>query len=385
MVRIPKVILMVEPLGEYVQGLLRGIVKYANTHGPWVFYREPGKHEGLLPQLKCQEADGIIARIISPRKSENDIPRNVPTIIIPHKKEPFDLPTIIGDCAAIGKMAAKYFMAKGFRNFAFCGFDELQWSRERGRSFANTIAAAGHKAYFYDQIKLKKDRLWENEHFVIAEWLKSLPKPLALFAGNDDRGQHVIEACNIANLNVPKDIAVLGVDNDEFVCGLSNPPLSSIAMGSQKGGYEAAKLLDSLMKGEKMANQKIMVRPTYVITRQSTDILAIRDADVADAIRFIQKHAKDNIQVSDVANALTLSRRHLERKFRKAMNCSVNDQIRSVRTEQISYMLLETDLSILQIALATGYKDVKHIARYFKQETSMTPLAYRSKLGQLPR
>jgi LacI family transcriptional regulator len=385
MARIPKVILMVEPLGEYVQGLLRGIVKYANTHGPWVFYREPGKHEGLLPQLKCSEADGIIARIVNPRKSENDIPKNVPAIIIPHKKEPSDLPTIIGDCAAIGKMAAKYFLAKGFRNFAFCGFDELQWSRDRAASYADTITASGYKVHFYDQIKMKKDRLWENEHFVIAEWLKSLPKPLALFASNDDRGQHVIEACNIANLNVPKDVAVLGVDNDEFVCGLSNPPLSSIAMGSQKGGYEAARLLDNLINGEKMANQKIMVRPNYVVTRQSTDILAIRDAEVAEAIRFIQKHAKDNIQVSDVANALTLSRRHLERKFRKAMNCSINDQIRRVRAEQISYMLLETDLSILQIALATGYKDVKHIARYFKQETKMTPLAYRSKFGQLPR
>ena len=216
----------------------------------------------------------------------------------------------------------------------------------------------------------------------MAHWLKSLPKPVGLMTCCDDCSQHIIEACKIAELHVPEQVAVIGVDNDELVCKLSNPPLSSIALNFERGGYEAAELLDKLMTGkEKMKNQLIKVEPTYPVSRQSTDILAIDDSDIAKAIRFIRQHCKEPIRVDNVVAAAALSRRVLEKRFQKILGRSVLCEIRRVRVEQIVRMLVGTNLPISQIASKLGYPSVDHIARYFRQEKAMTPLAYRKQYG----
>lgn len=199
---------------------------------------------------------------------------------------------------------------------------------------------------------------------------------------DDEQGRHAIEACKIAGLHVPEQVAIIGVDNDELVCALSYPPLSSVAPNTERAGYEAAELLDKMMAGKKMKNKNIIVHPTHIMTRQSTDILTIEDHEVAEAVRFIRQHAKEPIQVTDVVNAIALSRRVLERRFRKVLNRSVLAEIRRVRIETVAQMLVETDLSISQIALTLGYPDVKNIARYFRREKEMSLLAYRKKYGR---
>jgi LacI family transcriptional regulator len=199
-------------------------------------------------------------------------------------------------------------------------------------------------------------------------------------ACNDDRGRQVLEACKIADLHVPEEVAILGVDNDEMVCDLSNPRLSSIALNLERSGYEAAELLDKLMAGnKKMANQKIIAQPTHVVTRQSTNILAIEDSDVAQAVRFIRQHSKEMLQVDDVAKTVGISRRGLERRFRIALKRSVFNEIKRVRAEQVARMLVETNQSIGQIALALNYPGIEHISRFFRKEKGMSPLAYRKK------
>lgn len=379
MKKLPRIILMIEPIGEYVQGLLRGIARYSNANGPWVYYREPGKHEGTLPQLAPQEADGIIARIPNTAHARKKLPENVPTITIGYREIISELPQIFGDSEAIGKMAGEYFLNKGFRNFGFCGFDEMHWSRERGKSFKSLIESHGYKTFFYKNLKGSKRKSWHLEQQDIAAWLKTLPRPIGILACNDDRGQHLISACKLAKLKVPDDVAVLGVDNDKFVCGLSLPQLSSVALGTERAGYEAAELLARMMRKKKIIDKNIMVRPTHIADRQSTDMLAVEDEDLSDAINYIQKHTDTETSVDDVISAGVISRRNLERKFKEHLNRTIYDEIKRQRVGRVIAMLLETDLTVVQIGLALKFKDTTHVGRFFKEAMGISPLAYRRK------
>jgi len=338
-----------------------------------------------LPDLGDQRADGIIAHIAYTRNGSQFIPEGIPAIVSPYSIRQFPhFRNLVTDNVALGKMAAEYFLNHGFRNFAYCGFGGMYWSRDRGESFAKRIAKAGFTTHFYQygQSQMRNKSSKADNQALLAEWLKSLPKPLAVMACNDDRGQDVTEACKIAGLQVPYDVAVLGVDNDDLVCDLTNPPLSSIAVNNERAGYEAAELLDQLMSGKKPSKQVIVARPTHVVTRQSTDVFAAEDMEVGKALRFIHEHAKELIRVDEVVNAAALSRRVLERRFRQSLGRSILEEIRRVRIEQVIRLLIGTNMSISQIADALGYPGVEHIARYFRQEKGMSLLVYRKQYGQ---
>lgn len=379
--KVRKVILMVETSRAYGRSVLRGIAKYSRTHGPWAFYSEPGGLEAALPKMKHWGADGIIMRD-SGRGSEA-LKLGVPVIVSVHLKEHIKgMPFIDTNGVRIGRMAAEHLLERGFRHFAFCGFDDLHWSRNRCENFGKRIAKAGFETHIYKQPRSRAKRIWENEQEIMVEWLKSLPKPIGLMACNDDRGRHVSEACKVAGLDVPEEVAIVGVDNDELVCELSDPPLSSVALNVERGGYEAAELLDKLMARRRAAHKDIIVEPTHVVTRQSTDVMAIEDSDVVKALRFIRQHANEPIQVGDVLKAVTLSRRALQKRFRSLLNRSVHDEIRRMRTEQVATMLTETNLAISQIAADFGYAGIEKLTRYFHREKGVTPLQYRKKFGR---
>jgi len=234
----------------------------------------------------------------------------------------------------------------------------------------------------YEKPMAKVRKLWKDESNLIANWLRSLPKPLGMMTCSDDRSQHVLEACKVARMHVPEEVAIIGTDNDELLCELSNPTLSSVTFNLERAGYEAAKLLDELMDGEPMKGQKIIVQPTSVITRQSTDILAMDDVEVAAAVRYIREHAQTMIQVRDVVDATALSRRSLEQRFRKVLDRSILDEIKRVHIEQVTRMLIETNYSVKKIALILGHQGTENISRYFKQFTGLNPSEYRQKFGE---
>ena len=281
---------------------------------------------------------------------------------------------IITDGLSIGKMAAEHLLERGFRHFGYCGFDNMYWSRQRGESFCARIAEAGFQTNIYKQPKSRANRLWYREEAVLAEWLRGLPKPVGIMACNDDRGQHITEACANAKLDVPYEVAIIGVDNDDQVCDMSNPPLSSVALDVEKAGFEASELLDRMMAGEKMPPQTVIVQPNRVVMRQSTNIVAVEDKLVSQALNFIHHNAKRLIQVEDVIKNLNVSRRNLHDKFMKTLGRSVYDEIKRVRIDLISQMLIETDLSVSDIALSLGYDNTNHIARYFKQKMGISPV-----------
>ena len=382
MKEIPRVILLVETSRTFGRELLYGIARYSRNHGPWAFYKETGGLERSISRLKNWGADGIIMR--NPKRSDELIAMGLPTILVIHRREePAGFPRIITDSRAVARMAAEHLLDRGFRSFAYCGFDDMVWSEQRSRAFRERIAESGHKAFIYEQPASARTRAWEREQALLAAWLARLPKPVGLFACNDDRAQHVTEACKTAGLHVPEEVAIIGVDNDELVCDLADPPLSSVALDTEMAGYHAAELLDQMMRGQKtQIAQDIVVNPTHIVTRRSSDILAIDDPDVARGIRFIRKNARRGIRVNDVAEAAALSRRVLEKRFRNLLNRSVHEEIRRVRIDQIVTMLVETDLPIAEIAYRLGFPGVEHIARYFRKEQHMSPQDYRKTHGR---
>jgi LacI family transcriptional regulator len=378
MAKQPKVLLLIETSRAYGRGLLHGIMRYSGLHGPWTFYLEPGGMERSLPELANWGADGIIARIPTLNAVKKIIPPGIPAIAIALKEVIPDYPNILSDCELVGKMAAEYFLGKGFKNLAFCGFSDMHWSLERCASFSERVSQAGFLAPQYIRPRFRFERFWNVEQEALANWLKILPKPVGIFAVNDDHSQHLAEAAKIAGIHIPDEIAVLGVDNDELICGLSSPPLSSIAVDAPAAGFAAAELLHKMMLGKKVPHKNILVQPTHVITRQSTDILAVEDREVAEAIRFIRE-SKHVIQVDDVVAILPMSRRTLELRFRKSINHSINDEIHRVRIQQISKLLLDDSMSISEIAHGLGYADFAHLARYFRKHKGMAPHEFRKK------
>jgi len=385
---IARVVLLIDVSFAAARGFLAGIAQYCSLFGPWRIYREPiapyksfTGRQSTLSRIKHYQPDGII--LMADTHNPKEIIRLGKPMIIPAELSRLDsnIPTIHSDCPATGKMAAEHLLERGFKHFAYCGFPRVYWSRERQTGFCRHLAQAGYDTHIYQPPGTQKDRYWETEQPDLIRWLTSLPKPVGLMACNDDRGHHVIEACTVAGLHVPEDVAVIGSDNDELVCGLCHPALSSVVRYVQRAGFEAARLLDQLMAGEKMAGQKIFDYPTHVVTRQSTDILAMEDRDLARAVHFIRKHAKNGIRVDDVVEAGFLSRRVLEMRFRKMLHRSIHDEITRARMNDACRLLTETLLPACRIASTLGYPGISEFTHAFHKIMKLSPAGYRKKHG----
>lgn len=375
-----KVVLLVNPSRRYTSGLLSGIAKFARLRGFWAFYRpleyrEPEARRELLKAIKMLKPDGIIMR--EPAEMKRIIRMGLPTVSFSYSKEKIEGTQSIGaDHSAIGRLGAEHFLERGFQHFAYCGFDDWWWSRRRRDGFCQVVSDAGFEAHVYPSSSQRK-RSWCQELPTVAAWLSTLPQPVGLMACNDDRGELVVEACKSAGISIPGQVAVLGVDDDHLVCDLCNPPLSSIALNLERSGYEAAALLDRLMNGQEPLETPLTIEPTHVVTRQSTDILAVEDVEISAAVHFIRQQAKRNIRVVDVVDHVSLSRRVLEKRFRSLLGKSIHEEIRRTRVALLVRMLSETQMSISGIAQALDFDDVTHLSRYFRKEKGVSPLQYR--------
>jgi LacI family transcriptional regulator len=198
-----------------------------------------------------------------------------------------------------------------------------------------------------------------------------------VLACDDDRGRQVLEACRAAKLQVPDDVAVVGVDNDELLCELSDPALSSVALDTEQAGYEAAELLHELMTGRTRKARRILVAPTHVVVRRSTDTRATEDRDIARAVRFIQDNVVHSIGVDDVVEHVGCSRRTLELRFQKILGRSVNREIQEIRLDRAKQLLAETDLTVSRIAEALAFGSSNYMIRLFRQRLNLSPIEYR--------
>jgi LacI family transcriptional regulator len=386
--RVPKVALLLETSTEYGRGLLRGIVRYSRLHGPWSLYLAPGHLAQTLPRANSWHGNGIIGRVRTPQVARAVLSTGLPFVasslseLSPRGRRPAFC-EIRTNSAAIARMAAAHLLERGLRNFAFCGFVDCPWSILREEVFAQALAAQGY-ACERRRIRLSNwmqrsnwIESWEHEQPLLSSWLKSLPRPVGVMACNDACGRSVLEACAAAGLHVPDDVAVIGVDNDELLCELSTPPLSSVSLNLENAGYEAAVLLDGLMAGRVRDRRVVLVEPVFVQTRRSTDVIAQDDPVVVKAIRFIRDHAAKPVSVSDVVDGAGTSRRTLERRFLRAIGCSILVEITRCRIERAKRLLLETKLSCCRVGQVAGFSSIKTFNRAFRQMEKVTPKSFR--------
>lgn len=381
-----------------VQGLhemLQGVLQYAQEHGPWRIYQQENRRWAYqLHDLQQWGCDGIIAADHhSVKEAQLIADRNVPVVVLlqAHPMRQPDYPLspfscVLWDSEFIGRMAADYFLDRYYSRFAFVGdtHSETYWSVQRQKSFCKTLKEAGYAdCNVYGACTKKEQRDWALERPRMEAWLKELPKPIALFAPNDRRGKQVLDACLDAGIAVPDDIAVLGVDNDEWVCEASVPTLSSIRCNPRPAGYKIAGHLDRLMQGKKLRKKEFLIEPTRVVTRQSTEWSAISDQRVARALSFIRLNVTNpQLCVTDVSRAVGLSRRATEVRFRNATGRTIREEIEHVRLERLRALLVETDQRINDLAGTCGFRCQTHLGRIFRKRFGMTMTQFRAEMKE---
>ena len=330
------------------------------------------------PWLLKTRWNGILCRSTDRRLARTLLQRKIPTVDLNDIYGDLRLPRIWSDHRAIGRLGAKHLLERGFRNFAFCGFSKETWSDLRGEGFRETVTAAGHPCSFYrSPWSGPHAPEWTADQFNIGDWITGLCQPLGLMACNDVRGQQVLNACRSAGMVVPEGVAVVGVDNEKVLCELCDPPLSSVVPNPERIGYEAAELLDRLMGGEAISKGERLIEPVDVVMRQSTDVLGIDDPEIAAAAEYIRENACNGIKVRDVVEHLSVSRSLLERRFRKCVGRSPQEEIRLVQVKRVKQLLAETTLTLDAIAKLAGYVHPEYMSVVFKRVTGQTPGQFR--------
>ena len=381
MEKLPQVVLLLESSRGAGRALLRGFVNYARHHGPWALNWEPGGLNEIWPRLSRLDAQGVFLR--DGKHIRKVLALGIPTVVVGHRNEDFpDVAHVVTDSESAGRLAAEHLMGCGFKHFAFCGPSHIRWSVARRQSFQRHLKPSGRHVHCFAAPAEGRETSWKSEHAVMGRWLKSLPKPVGVMAGNDDVAHHLVEACKTARLHIPDQVGIIGVDNDELVCELSSPAISSVEINFERAGYESARVLDEWMRrGKNVRPARIMAAATHVVARLSTDILAVDDAPLLKALRFIRDHARENLGVAEVVRESGLSRRALENRFRLELGRSILQEIRRIRVGLIAQMLMKTDLPVSDIAGVLGYDNVQHIARYFRKEKHMSLVAFRKRHG----
>jgi LacI family transcriptional regulator len=339
------------------------------------------QHElGALPPpwLLRQRWDGIISRPTTVALARVFARMRVPVVDLNDLHHDLGYPRLQSDNQAIGRLAAEHLRERGFVNYGYCGFTEA-WATERKQGFLQHLQALGFTAPSYETYwRGRKVLPWVNEQQQLTRWLKSLVQPVGIFACNDVRGRHVLEVCRREQIAVPNRVAVLGVDNDELLCRMSDPPLSSVLPDAYRIGCEAAALLDQMMAGKRSTKAAVkLIAPRKVVTRQSTDILAMDDQDIAGVLRFIHEKACTGIRVSDVLNAFPLSRSLLERRFKHCVGRSPHAEIRAVQLRKAAQLLEETDVPLKRIASQCGISHMEYLSYLFKKTFAQSPGVFR--------
>ncbi len=385
MAKPPHVALLIETSLAYGRGLLRGIAQYAREHGPWsVYFRPQGLDAPPPPWLERWRGDGILARIDNRRMAKAVMRTRLPVVDVRNALADLGLPGIGPDNHAVAQLAFQQFLASGLERFGFCTAPRGQnrFLDARCDYFRELVEEAGYCCEVYQpRSNARGDLAWEQEQERLARWLAKLPKPVGVMACDDDRGLQVLDACLRAKILVPDEVAVIGVNNDEHLCGLSNPPLSSIDVNPERIGYEAAALLDRLMAGGKPPKKVRELPPRGLVVRQSSDVIGIADRQVAAALRLIRAHVGESLGVSNVADALDISRSTLERRFVKLLGRTPKQEILRVQLAKAQELLSRTGLSTALVAEKAGFRSAGYFCEVFHRRMGCTPGEYRRNHG----
>lgn len=373
----PIVALLVETSNAFSRELLRGVRDWMRSNRSWAIHlSEQGRGSEPPDWLRLWKGDGIIARIETHEITDAIRKLHLPTVNVSASGHGDGFPSVISDSAAISRVAADHLLERGIKFFGYCGDARFHWSAQHGKNFVNALNIRGFKCANYSA-RVSDSVDWTFEHKKIAKWLKALPKPVGVMTCYDIRGQQVLDVCRAIDLKVPDEVAVISQHNDELLCDLCDPPLTSVIPNARRIGSEAAAVLDTMMRGAKPKLTPLLIRPVGVATRQSTDVVAVDDPGLERAARYIRDKACEPITVNDVVKVSGLSRTLLERKFKQAFGTSPYEHILRIRLNTAERLLKETTLSIGEIAERLAFSSAEHFSATFKKRTGKPPKALR--------
>ena len=359
----------------------RGIVRYAREHD-WHLVMDM-VYTGRVPI--GWHGDGILT-ILGYRRDLTDfiLSSGVPTVAITLVNDKVPLPRVEGDNVEIGRLAAGHFLERGYRHFAWAPFLNDLMDAERYKGFSLALKQSGFECHVLPPAHSLNRRVWHENWAIrrgrLIAQLSQLPKPTAVFAYNDCVAADVIDACRDARLLVPEQVAVLGVDNDPDICDCAPVALSSVHHDLEGLAYEGARMLDRIMCGGRTPRKVVRVRPQGVVTRVSTDIHAVENVKVAIALRYVSENYPNHLlSIDEVSTAAKVSRRQLERDFKRAMGCTLNQYIVRKRLEFVKRQLQETEEKIVEISHRAGFTRPSHLFRVFRSCLRTSPSQFRKK------
>ena len=371
---------------QFSYKLLRGIMAWSRRQEqPWVVCKMPPsyKREIGIPRVvewaKNWRADVVVGQF-DPGEDVGLFRRNGIVAVAQDYIAPFtEIPNLTGDYYLTGVMAAKRLCGHGFKNLGFFGYENVCWSDGRLKGFQDTL----RKEYHIDNLHIFMDRqlssLWSYDTAELQRWLLALPRPIAVFACDDNQAEILLETCQAAGINVPLEVAVLGVDNDEVTCNLTFPAISSVNMDIEKAGFELAQMVTRMVKDPTYPGEDIVIRPVAVVGRGSTGIQATDDPVVASAMRFIYQNRMRKILVEDVVREVPVSRRLLEQRFKAVTGASLYTVISNLRIDYFAQQLVSTSDTVSEIAARMDEPDTKSLSRRFHALKGCTPTEYRKK------
>ncbi|WP_018968576.1 xylose operon transcription regulator XylR [Rubritalea marina] len=375
---VPRVALIVETSLSVGQGILMGISDYVKKYGPWSVYAFPHALDQAPRQwFKHWKGDGIIARLQNEEIREAVMDKGVPVVDVLGVCRPPEAALVHVDDNAISVMVAEHFIEQRFREFAYIGLEKENWSVNRERSFRTRVeeARGGYRSLLLSRETFEQTA-WDELVELVANWIAKLPVFTGIMLSSDAEGLLVQEACRRAERIVGQDIGLVGVGNDPTLCNLNNPPLSSVDVDIESVGYQAASLLDSMMAGKQGPNEPLWIMPRRVIARKSSDFVASPDEDLARALQYISSHYAESLSLDTIARHSGLSRSSLQRKFRQILNRTVFEEVTLARV-RAAMELLQTDISIDEIAELTGFGYAQSMGRVFRKKLGHSPKHYR--------
>lgn len=386
----PLVAVVIDPALPYDREIAKGVAQYAREVGDWRLYVEE-EQDRRVPDFDTWPGLGIIASFDTDRVARQVVATGLPVVAVGGGGGAFDgtsgIPYVDTDNEQISILAAEHLLERAIPHFGFYGLAPSRvavWSEARREAFGRRLHAADKPLHIL--VPRHDSTRWSLLQDELKAWLAALPKPAGIMACDDVRARHVLEACRSLGLRVPHDVAVIGVDDDEFVCELSDLPLSSVAQAARRVGHEAALLLDRLMRPTHFATGKkavgpmptrTVVPPVGVVARRSTDTLAVADPVIAAAIRTIRERAVKGLDIGELVAASKLSRWQLEDRFRRVVGRSIHEDMLHVRLNEARRLVTTTDLPLKQIAPRAGFRSVAYMTTLFRRHFNATPAALR--------
>ena len=376
---VPRVAILMDTATTWSRTIIEGIGRYTDEHGAWDIFLEPRGFDQPHHVPDGWRVDGVIARIHQREMYERLAKRNLPVVNVSNIRiKGIETPRVVPDEPAFVRMGMDHLLGLGLKHFGYCGDPGRIYTAQRIRTFGDTIREIAGECHIYRRSKgVTAQSFWPQQLADRGDWLRSLPKPVGIITWGVTQARLVADACRMMDLHVPEEVAILSVDYDDLLNTMSRPAVTSLRWPTRRQGYIAASLLDRMMRGEKVSTEPILLQPLGVAPRESTDMLAVSDRRLRQALRYIREHACEGIDVGHVLKHVPMARRTLERQFVHWIGRSPAAEIKRIRLERARQLLTDTSIPIADVADAAGWKYVEHMIPIFKAAFGQTPLQYR--------